>query len=99
VAFGGEGFRPQLRWKGIVMTFVTTRHRETTAGTLRLVLETERPPTAKELEDLERLEQLWAALRRATATRDRATGGPDAVVDEDDEAIWELGGEEAITAG
>jgi hypothetical protein len=79
------------------MTFVTMRHHETTAGALRLVLETERPPTAGELDDLERFERIWASHQRKPG--EHAVREPDAVVDEIDEALWALGGEEAITAG
>jgi len=73
------------------MTFVTMRHRETTAGALRLVLETERPPTAWELEDLDRFEQIWASHHREPA--EPAVREPDATVDEIDQALWALGGE------
>jgi hypothetical protein len=79
------------------MTFVTTRHRETTAGALRLILETEHAPTPGELDDLEQFERIWTTHHREPG--EHVVRAPDAVVAEMDEAIWALGGEEEITAG
>jgi hypothetical protein len=83
--------------EGADMTFVTMRHRATTASALRLVLETERPPASWELEDLDRFEQTWASHHCKPGKHAVRESRP--AVDEIDDALWALGGEEAISAG
>ena len=79
------------------MAYVTTQHYEVPGGSLRLILTTERPPTHEEREDLDRIADACAAFRRHHLVRSHYAHY--AELDEMDQAIWELGGEESITAG
>jgi hypothetical protein len=79
------------------MAFVTTQHYEVPGGTLRLHLTTERPPTQQEREDLERIADACAVFRSHHLERTHHGSAGD--LDDMDEAIWELGGEESISAG
>jgi hypothetical protein len=72
------------------MPYVTTLHHEFRGGELRLVLTTDSPPTRLERERLDRITGECTAL--GPPRRDGACADVD-------EAIWELGGELAITAG
>jgi hypothetical protein len=79
------------------MAYVTTQHYEVPGGTLLLELNTERPPTREEREDLDRIADACTLFRLhhlVRTHRDRASD-----LDDMDEAIWELGGEESISAG
>jgi hypothetical protein len=80
------------------MARVTTdQHYEMPGGTLRLVLTTDHPLTHEEREDLDRIATACTAFQRnhdVLGHRASREG-----VDDIDEAIWELGGDEAISAG
>jgi hypothetical protein len=79
------------------MTYVTTQHYEVPGGTLRVVLTTEHPPTRDEREDLDRIADACTVFRSHHLTRTHHGRAED--LEDMDEAIWELGGDESITAG
>ena len=79
------------------MAYVTTQHYEVPGGSLRLTLTTERPPTSEEREDLDRIADACAVFRAHHLERTHHEHKHD--LDEMDEALWELGGEESISAG
>jgi hypothetical protein len=79
------------------MAFVTTQHYEVPGGTLKVVLTTDRPPTQQEREDLDRIADACTVFR--SHHLEHVHHGRAADLDDMDEAIWELGGEESITAG
>jgi hypothetical protein len=76
--------------------YVTSQHYEVPGGTLRVVLTTERPPTAEEREDLNRIADACDVFRSHHLTHTHH--GVVADLDDMDEAIWELGGDVAISA-
>ena len=79
------------------MAYVTTQHYEVPGGSLRLELNTERPPTREEREDLDRIADACTIFRLHHLVRTHDGRASD--LDDMDEAIWELGGEESISAG
>jgi hypothetical protein len=81
------------------MTRLTTQqHYEVPGGTLTVVLTTDHALTAVEREDLDHIADACAAFQAHDgARRPDARGATPAL--EIDEAIWELGGEQAISAG
>jgi hypothetical protein len=79
------------------MAYVTTQHYEVPGGTLRLELSTERPLTREEREDLDRIADACMIFRLHHLVRTHHDRASD--LDDMDEAIWELGGEESISAG
>ncbi len=62
-------------------------------GVLKLFLTTDHPIHDREAEALDRVAESYLACL------DKVRAGPARFRDEDDEAIYELGGEENITAG
>ena len=80
-----------------IMAYVTTQHYEVPGASLRLILTTDRPPTLAEREDLDRIADACAVFR--THHLHHAHHGRAEDLDEMDAAIWELGGEESISAG
>ena len=82
------------------MTRLTTQqHYEVPGGTLKVVLTTERALTALEREDLDHIAVACAAFQAHERTGHRDLAAAAAPAGEVDEAIWELGGEQEITAG
>ena len=81
------------------MTRLTTQqHYEVPGGTLKVVLTTDHALTAVEREDLDHIADACAAFQaRESARRPDARVVAPAL--DIDEAIWELGGEQGITAG
>jgi hypothetical protein len=71
----------------------TQQHYELPGGTLKVLLVTDHALTTAEQADLEEL----AAACRAFCAHHRVMPAPAA--DDIDEALWALGGEEAVTAG
>jgi hypothetical protein len=82
------------------MTHLTTQqHYEVPGGTLKVILETDHPLSGVERDDLDRIGlacEEFAAHRPGTHP---AFGPGDDPAREVDEAIWDLGGDAAISAG
>jgi hypothetical protein len=74
------------------MTHITDRCYDVTGGVLKLSLKTDHPLTATENEALERVAQQYLGCFEKLR-RDRLD------LDDDDRAVYELGGEENVTAG
>ena len=71
--------------------YTTERCYDVTGGTLKLVLQTDHPLTQRELEALVRVAESYLGCFEKLRSEPRT--------DDEDEAIWELGGEENICAG
>jgi hypothetical protein len=80
------------------MTNLTTQqHYEVPGGTLKVVLTTDHALSVVERADLDHIADACAAFQaRSRHTEPAAAVAPALEVDE---AIWELGGEQGITAG
>jgi hypothetical protein len=76
----------------------TQQHYEVPGGTLKVVLTTDHALTAVEREDLDHIADACTAFQARDAWR-HAESRAAAPALEIDEAIWELGGEQAISAG
>ena len=82
------------------MTRLTTQqHYEVPGGTLKVVLTTDHALTRTEREDLDHIAVACAAFQAHERTGHPDPGAADAPAGDVDEAIWELGGEQEITAG
>jgi hypothetical protein len=77
-------------------TLTTQQHYEVPGGTLKVVLTTDHALSAVERADLDHIADACAAFRCHERSR-HPDGAARAL--EVDEAIWELGGEQGITAG
>jgi len=77
----------------------TQQHYDVPGGTLRVILTTDHALSPVERDDLDHIADACAVFqaheRDGHAGRDAAAGPADDI----DEAIWELGGEQGITAG
>jgi hypothetical protein len=79
------------------MTHLTTQqHYDVPGGTLKVILTTDHALSAAEREDLD---QIAGACQAFQAHERAGRPAPAGVAAEIDEALWELGGEQAITAG
>jgi len=74
----------------------TQQHYDVPGGTLTVVLTTDHALTAVERADLDHIAAACAAFQARDASRHPEAAVPALEVDE---AIWELGGEQDITAG
>ena len=79
-----------------MQTLTTQQHYEVPGGTLKVVLTTDHALTAVERADLDHIAAACAAFQARDAWRHPEAAAPALEVDE---AIWELGGEQGITAG
>jgi hypothetical protein len=81
------------------MTHLTTQqHYEVPGGTLKVILQTDHALSGLERDDLDRI----AGACEEFAAHERAAhphSAPDDPAREVDEAIWDLGGDAAISAG
>jgi len=77
-------------------TLTTQQHYDVPGGTLKIVLTTDHALTPVERADLDHIAAACAAFQAHEAGRHPAAAAPALEVDE---AIWELGGEQGITAG
>ncbi len=74
------------------MSYTTERCYDVEGGVLKLFLKTDHPISEREADALDRVAESYLACFDKIKAPRRA-------FDEDDEAIYELGGEENITAG
>jgi hypothetical protein len=74
----------------------TQQHYEVPGGTLKIVLTTDHALTSVERADLDDIAAACTAFQAREAGRHPEVAAPALEVDE---AIWELGGEQGITAG
>ena len=77
----------------------TQQHYEVPGGTLKVVLTTDHPLTEVERSDLDHIADACAAFQAHERSRHPDVSDVAAPALEIDEAIWELGGEQGITAG
>jgi uncharacterized membrane protein YdfJ with MMPL/SSD domain len=75
-------------------SITTQQHYEARGASLKVVLTTDHGLTPEEREDLDQIADACHAFADHHRPHHHAGGGDDI-----DEAIWELGGEEGITAG
>jgi uncharacterized membrane protein YdfJ with MMPL/SSD domain len=75
-------------------SITTQQHYEASGASLKVVLTTDHGLTPAEREDLDHIADACHAFAEHHRPHHHAGGGDDI-----DEAIWELGGEEGITAG
>ena len=76
----------------------TQQHYEVPGGTLKVVLTTDHALTAVEREELDHIAAACAAFQARDAWRHPESRAAAPALDID-EAIWELGGEQGISAG
>jgi hypothetical protein len=77
----------------------TQQHYDVPGGTLRVVLETDHALSALEREDLDQIANACAAFQAHEKSGHADAVAAIAPARDVDEAIWELGGEQAISAG
>jgi hypothetical protein len=77
----------------------TQQHYEVPGGTLKVLLTTDHTLTEVERADLDHIADACAAFQAHERTRHPEPAEAAAPALEVDEAIWELGGEQGITAG
>jgi hypothetical protein len=77
----------------------TQQHYEVPGGTLKVVLTTDHALTELERADLDHIADACAAFQAHEHSRHPDPGASAAPALEVDEAIWELGGDQGITAG
>jgi hypothetical protein len=77
----------------------TQQHYDVPGGTLTVVLTTDHALTAVERADLDHIADACAAFQAHERSRHPDAQAAAAPALEVDEAIWELGGEQSITAG
>ena len=75
-------------------SITTQQHYEATGASLKVVLTTDHGLTPEEREDLDQIADACHAFAEHHRPHHHPEGGEDM-----DEALWELGGEESITAG
>jgi hypothetical protein len=77
----------------------TQQHYEVPGGSLKVVLTTDHTLTAVERADLDQIADACAAFQTHDRSGHPERGASVVPALEVDEAIWELGGEQGITAG
>jgi hypothetical protein len=80
-------------------SLTTQQHYEVPGGTLKVVLTTDHALTAVERADLDGIAAACAAFQAHEGAGHPEPAGAAGPALEIDEAIWELGGEQGITAG
>jgi len=82
-----------------VTRLTTQQHYEVPGGTLKVVLTTDHALTAVERDDLDQIADACETFRAHEETGHPDPAAASAPAGEVDEAIWELGGEQGLTAG